>query len=169
MIYLKDEDGGTALHYAVSIGYLEGIRTLLNECPLISTEWNTEGDLPIHLACELGQVEVVKMLLQQEWPNARDLLNQKGQNILHSAARNGKEEVVNYLLRNRELEQLNINEKDTNGDTPLHLASKNFHPKVLFYLTRDKRINVNLMNNEGFTARDIVFLQAQIPMTFREV
>ena len=83
-----------------------------------------------------------------------ELLNGKGQNILHVAAQSGKAKVVAYLLKRNDLKLL-INEKDKKGNTPLHLASKKRHPKVVSNLTWDKRVSLNLLNNEGKTAFDI--------------
>ncbi|KAE9620649.1 putative ankyrin repeat-containing domain, PGG domain, protein accelerated cell death 6 [Lupinus albus] len=169
LIYLRDEDGGTSLHYAAYIGYVEGVRILLNISTLTALERNTKGDLPIHLACKRGHVEVVEELLQKEWPNPRVFLNYLGQNILHVAAKNGKINVIRYLLRNKKIDWFTLNEKDNNGDTPLHLASRNLFVGVLNEIARDKRIDVNLLNNEGLSAHDVVVLMhSKFPSTIRE-
>ncbi|RDY03711.1 Protein ACCELERATED CELL DEATH 6, partial [Mucuna pruriens] len=163
LVYLRDEEGGTPLHYAAYIGYVEGFQILLknslDKSDETALEVNKKGHLPIHLACKRGHVEVVKIFLQHdEWhTNPYDvLLNQKGQNILHVAAKNGRTNVVQYLLKNPKIDQFTINQKDNDGNTPLHLASMNLFPKVLYFITRDKRTDVNLSNNNGLTARDIV-------------
>ncbi|KAI4352840.1 hypothetical protein L6164_007054 [Bauhinia variegata] len=167
--HIKDETGGTPLHCAALLGHHEGVRKLLEEYPASALEWNTKGYLPIHLASKKGHVSVVKEILKRvTWLDPADLLNQKGQNILHMAAKNGKHEVVKYILREKKLEQL-LNEKDKKGNTPLHSASKYLHPKVLLLLTRDKRVDVNLVNNLGMTARDAVLQQIEVPLTFREL
>ncbi|KAI4352834.1 hypothetical protein L6164_007048 [Bauhinia variegata] len=167
--HIKDETGGTPLHCAALLGRLEGVRKLLAEDPSSALEWNTKGYLPIHLASKKGHVSVVKEILKKvDWLEPIDLLNRKGQNILHMAAKNGKHEVVKYILREKKLEKL-LNEKDKKGNTPLHSASKYLHPKVLLLLTRDKRVDVNLVNNFGMTARDAVLQQIELPLTFREL
>ncbi|KAI4354311.1 hypothetical protein L6164_003184 [Bauhinia variegata] len=168
LMYLRDENGGTPLHFAASIGDIRGIRILLKEASSTALERNIKGHLPIHIASKKGHVNVVKEILQRDWYDAMDFLNQKGQNIFHVAAKNGKDKIVKYILQNKKLEKL-LNEKDNNGNTPLHLASMNMHPKVMFCLARDSRIKLNLINNDGLTARDIVLLQRSMPPTFREM
>ena len=158
LMYLRDEDGGTPLHYAAFTGYIEGVRIILSKSPLSALEQNAKGQLPIHIACTWGHVKVVKEFLGQKWADeSRLLLNRKGQNVLHIAAKNGHHDVVKYLLSN--YKRLDINEKDQKGNTPLHLASKNSSPNIIFPLTRDKRIDLNLINYKGLTALDTLLLE----------
>ncbi|XP_028759727.1 protein ACCELERATED CELL DEATH 6-like [Neltuma alba] len=158
LMYLRDENGGTPLHYAASTGYVEGVRILLNKSPLSALEQNAKGHLPIHLACKWGHLKVVREFLGRECADdSRLLLNRKGQNVLHVAAKNGRHDLVKYLLRN--CRRIDINEKDQKGNTPLHLASENSFPNILFSLTRDKRVDVNLINYKGLTALDTLLLE----------
>ena len=170
MVYLKDQKGGTALHLAASIGNVEVVRTIFEAYPVSALEWDLKGHLPIHIACKNGHVNVVKEFVQkpEPWFDPMDSLNQKGQSIFHIAAKNGKETVVKYILREKKLEKL-LNMRDKNGNTPLHLASKYMHPKILLLLIQEKILNINLVNKEGMTARDIVLLRRKTPPTFREV
>ncbi|KAF7837030.1 protein ACCELERATED CELL DEATH 6-like [Senna tora] len=85
LMYLRDEDGGTPLHYAAAIGYVEGVRILSNKSALTALEWNAKGHLPIHLACEKGRVTVVKEFLQQEWTHDSRLLVNKKETVLFTA------------------------------------------------------------------------------------
>lgn len=96
-----------------------------------------KGQLPIHIACKNGHINVVKELIQQQSFDPMDSLNYKGQTILHIAAKSGRDNVVKYILREKKLENL-LNEKDNNGNSPLHLASQYQHPKVLLLLTQEK-------------------------------
>ncbi|KAK7404980.1 hypothetical protein VNO78_06082 [Psophocarpus tetragonolobus] len=166
LVYLRDEDGNTSLHYAAYVGYVKGFHVLLKNS--FTLEENKEGHLPIHLASKMGHVEVIEEFLQYEWSINSHVLNQKGQNILHVAANNGKSNVVQYLLRNPKIDQFTINQKDNDGNTPLHLASINLFPKVMYFITQDNRTKVNLSNNTGLTARDIVCLASKNQMTVRK-
>ena len=170
LMHLRDEDGGTPLHYAASTGYIEGVRILLDKYSPSSLEQNAKGQLPIHLACERGHLKVVKEFLRQEYTHESILLlNRKGQNILHVAAEKGKHDVVKYLLK--DYRRIDINEKDQEGNTPLHLASKNSFPNILFSLTRDKRIDVNLINYKCLTSLDTIMLQMyrETPISLMQV
>lgn len=172
LMYLRDEYGGTPLHYAAATGDLDSVIMLLKK-PASSTalEMNKSGYLPIHLACKWGHVKVVQEFLKQEWADPRILLNGKGRNILHIAANNGRESVVKYLLRKGELKQhYLVNEKDNNGNTPLHLAAENIYPKILFWLTQEASTDLNITNNDGYTAKDIVLLKGNAQTSlFRQV
>ncbi|XP_054790704.1 protein ACCELERATED CELL DEATH 6-like [Prosopis cineraria] len=169
LMYLRDQKGRTPLHYSASIGYLEGVRTIVNASPqsMLECVCDTKGYLPIHVACKNGHVNVVQEFIQRTCFDPMESQNQKGQNILHIAAKGGKDTVVNYILREKKVENL-LNEKDKNGNTPLHLAAKYLHLKVLLLLTHEKNLNVNLANNEGLTARDIVIQRRNTPPTVRE-
>uniref|UniRef100_F6HI81 PGG domain-containing protein n=1 Tax=Vitis vinifera TaxID=29760 RepID=F6HI81_VITVI len=155
IVHQRDEHGMTPLHYAASIGYLEGVQTLLakDQSNFDRYHRDDEGFLPIHVASMRGYVDIVKELLQVS-SDSIELLSKHGENILHVAAKYGKDNVVDFLMKKKGLENL-INEKDKEGNTPLHLATTYAHPKVVNYLTWDKRVDVNLVNNEGQTAFDI--------------
>ncbi|KAJ7981453.1 Protein ACCELERATED CELL DEATH 6 [Quillaja saponaria] len=166
-MYIKNEKGNNALHYAASIGYLKGVRLLLKKDSELALESNSEGLLPIHIACEEGHIDVVKEFLEQEWLDPNELLSKSSQNILHIAAKYGKDNVVNYILRNKNLGIL-LNQKDRKGNTPLHLAAKSLHPKTVLFLTQDKRLQVEVANNQKLTPHDVLVLRLKIPYTVRE-
>ncbi|KAJ7981456.1 Protein ACCELERATED CELL DEATH 6 [Quillaja saponaria] len=167
LMYYKDEKGWNALHFAAWIGYLKGVRILLEKDSQSALERNSKGHLPIHLACKRHRFDVVNEFLQQECPDPIELLNEEGQNILHIAAKNGNDNVVKYILRNKKLESL-LNQKDRKGNTPLHLATKSIYPKTVVLLTNDKRVEVNHLNNKQLTPYDVALLHPNIPRTIRE-
>nr|KYP46898.1 Ankyrin repeat-containing protein At3g12360 family [Cajanus cajan] len=171
LVYLRDEHGGTPLHYAAYVGYDEGFHILLQNSKSDQTalEGNKKGHLPIHLACKKGHIKVVKKFLQHEWPiKLHLLLNQKGQNLLHVAAKNGRSNVVQYLLKNPKINDVTINQTDNDGNTPLHLASMNLFPRVVYFMTGDKRTKVDLLNNKGLRAQDIVRLAGKNQRSIRQ-
>ncbi|XP_059597286.1 protein ACCELERATED CELL DEATH 6 isoform X2 [Vitis vinifera] len=165
LVHQKDEQGRTPLHYAASIGYLEGVQMLLDQSNFDRYQRDDEGFLPIHIASMRGYVDIVKELLQIS-SDSIELLSKHGENILHVAAKYGKDNVVDFVLKKKGVENL-INEKDKGGNTPLHLATRHAHPKVVNYLTWDKRVDVNLVNNEGQTAFDIA-VSVEHPTSFHQ-
>ncbi|KAL0010080.1 hypothetical protein SO802_005188 [Lithocarpus litseifolius] len=154
LFHIRDKKRKTPLYFAASKGYTEGVLFLLSKFGQQALESSTNGDFPIHIACKKGHIKVVKELLKQEWPNPIELLNKEGQNILHVAAKSGKNTVVKTILECSKLEEL-LNAEDKNGDTALHLASMNLHALVICSLTWDKRVVLNRKNKKGLTAIDI--------------
>ncbi|XP_023915811.2 protein ACCELERATED CELL DEATH 6 [Quercus suber] len=162
----RDSKGMTPLSYAAYIGYLEGVRYLLNKFADYIYESDRNGFFPIHTASRRGHIKIVQEFIQR-CPDSVELLNHQDRNILHVAAMSGKAKVVDYMLKMPELEML-INEKDKDGNTSLHLASEGRHPKVVSILTWDKRVDLKLLNEEGKTALDIAGKYSGKVPSFRE-
>ncbi|KAG5233403.1 protein ACCELERATED CELL DEATH [Salix suchowensis] len=162
LLCLTDEELGNSLHYASSIGFLEGVQYLLNKFLNGAYERNSEGNYPIHIACKNDSVDVVNEFLKST-PFPKEFLNYKGQNILHVAAENGKDRVVRYILRQEETLVLSLlNEMDEDGNTPLHLATHRGQSVAAFVLVRDKRVDNSIVNNENLTPYDIAEQQSKI-------
>ncbi|KAK1578695.1 hypothetical protein Q3G72_032432 [Acer saccharum] len=161
LLLLRDEDQNTPLHFAASIGYVEGVRYFLEiNSNAGALERNKEGLYPLHLVCENGHVKIINELFKK-WPDPTELLNEKGQNILHIAAKSGKVKVVRRILK--EIKTSNfVNKMDKDGNIPLHLATLHCHSLVVGTLLWDKRSNSNLTNNQGLTAYDIAEKQSEI-------
>ncbi|KAK7424963.1 hypothetical protein QQX98_000241 [Neonectria punicea] len=102
----------------------ELLRYLVEACPGSLEKKNSQGDSPLMVACRLGRLEFVKILLEA---NAdQSTRNSKGENILHAAlAGNPKAEQLRGLLDVLDIglrshlfmHRKNLNE---NGTTPLH-------------------------------------------------
>ncbi|CAL5416378.1 unnamed protein product [Camellia sinensis] len=161
---LKNEDGTTALSYAILAGYLEGVHHLLEKFSVTAYQRDGSGDFPIHVASREGRVDVIREILQH-CPDAMELLGKQERNILHVAAKNSKVGVVNYILKTPELGKL-LNQIDEDGNTPLHLAAIDGHNRCVHALAWDKRVNVNLRNHDGMTALDVVEDQMETDVSF---
>ncbi|XP_028787321.1 alpha-latrotoxin-Lh1a-like [Neltuma alba] len=164
LLYQRDENNNTPLHYAVYSSYMEGVCIMLETSPMIAFQRNSGGNFPIHLACEKGNVKVVKKLLEIEWPSAGLWSNHRGQNIFHIAAMKGNVQVIEYLLKHPNIHHDAINEIDKRID----VASRELCIRTLLLLSKHKRIDVNLVNNKGLTAKDVVWMQCRIPTTRHE-
>ncbi|CAL5413376.1 unnamed protein product [Camellia sinensis] len=164
---LKDEDGTTALSYAILAGYLEGVHHLLEKFTATAYQRDESGNFPIHVASSEGRVDVIREILKH-CPDAMELLGKQERNILHVAAKNGKVGVVNYILKIPELGKL-LNQIDEDGNTPLHLAAVDGHNRSVHALAWDKRVNVNLRNHGGKTALDVVeeLMETEVSLTQR--
>ncbi|KAJ6975810.1 hypothetical protein NC653_031594 [Populus alba x Populus x berolinensis] len=152
LLRLTEEGLGNSLHYASSIGFLEGVRFLLKKFHDGAYETNLEGDYPIHVACKSHSVDVVKEFLDT-FPYPKEFLNEKGQNILHVAAKYGNNgSVVRYILKqDRQLVAPLLNAIDEDGNTPLHLAAGYGRCMATFLLVRDNRVEHFIVNNRNWT------------------
>ncbi|CAH8313240.1 unnamed protein product [Eruca vesicaria subsp. sativa] len=151
----RDEDGRTPLAFAASIGYDIGVEHMLTRfgsSTQIAYIKNKDGSFPIHSACIASRNSALKVILKYH-PDTIEMLNSKGQNVLHVAAENGNAGAVGYLLRKADIKRL-INEQDVEGNTPLHLASINSHPKVVSLFIHDNRVGLKVLNHKGFTTLD---------------
>ncbi|KAL8510988.1 hypothetical protein ACS0TY_017708 [Phlomoides rotata] len=157
---LRNSKGKNPLHAAVCMGFTEGVEFLLDRHHELAYQKDKQGFYPIHSAATKGLVDIIQLMLQHR-PDTRELLNAQGQNVIHAAARGGKHNTVECMLRRPDLETL-INEKDVDGNTPLHLATIYGHPKLVNTLVRDKRVILNLLNNNRRMALDIAEEQMEM-------
>ncbi|KAM0027046.1 putative ankyrin repeat-containing domain, PGG domain, ankyrin repeat-containing domain superfamily [Helianthus debilis subsp. tardiflorus] len=156
------------LHLAASLGFLDGVKYLLDQkFGMDVLRHDEDGFCPIHLASKNGHLQVTKVLLDH-YPDAREFLSKQNQNILHVAAENGKDNVVEYILKTKWAEFL-INEKDKDGYTPLHLATKNWHPKIVSVLTWDPRVDLKQVNEEGLTALEVAEKYMEVMAPFKKI
>ncbi|KAK3431702.1 hypothetical protein EUGRSUZ_E03814 [Eucalyptus grandis] len=146
LLCMRDENGGTPLHSAASVGNVEAVQFLLSKCSYLALQTDENGSYPIHIACESGHVDTIRVDKKQ-----------RGSEYSSRCCKAGNNKVVRYILKecsNPDIEKL-VNSKDVNGNTPLHLASMHNHCHVLFSLTKDKRSDLQLRNNDKLTALDV--------------
>lgn len=119
-VLLSRDALGEKIVYQALWGNLESVRSLVdNNHELIDYQAKIDGFTPLIAAAWNRQVDVVVYLLgQQADVNVQDF---SGKTALHYAAQKGFWEVIGRLfIRNDIL----VNKKDMNGDTPAHLAAK---------------------------------------------
>ncbi|KAJ6360892.1 hypothetical protein OIU77_004841 [Salix suchowensis] len=161
LLRLTEKELGNSLHYASSIGFLEGVQFLLQNFHDGAYERDSEGNYPIHIACKNDSVDVVKEYLDI-FPYPKEFLNKKGQNILHVAAENGKDNVISYILKqDPKLVKPLVNEMDDDGNTPLHLAAGHFRPMASFLLVRHNHVARFIVNNRNWTPYDLAEQQSE--------
>ncbi|KAK2975549.1 hypothetical protein RJ640_011548 [Escallonia rubra] len=150
-----DMYGWTPLHYAGRFGFVSRTVQLLttDTCVAYIAARENEMNAALHIAASQGHIGVMKVHLSQ-CPDCWEMINGRGQNILHIAVEHERKEVIQFILKNTWARYL-INQKDVGGNTPLHLyaASNNF---VVPELTKHHRLDLMAFNKENMTALDVV-------------
>ena len=85
------------------------------------------SDFPAHDAASANDVTALRKLLATDLPSP-PMLNRDDETPLHSAARDGATDAVDWLLKNTTID---VQCRTKNGETPAHLASSGGHLKAL--------------------------------------
>lgn len=115
---------------------------------------NRYGVTPLHLACQVGNDEGVKVLLTHERVNlgAKD---GNGDTPLHEACFHGKKVITELLLKKmEESHELDLTVRNDLGLTPFHLACREGHRSMvdlLLVYSTDRSKLVMVSDNEGAT------------------
>ena len=100
---------------------------------------------PLHIASQIGRVEIVRLLLDRGWDIYEK--NHRGETSLYIASLHGRVEVVKLLLDRG----CDIESKSRRGDTPLYTACFCNHVQVVaLLLNRGCAIDAALLESAGF-------------------
>ena len=158
----KNSEGKSPLHISIINDNIDAVKFLIGEGAYVNTDLNTKKNRldefsPLSYACDHGNMEIIKLLLQEEAhadvhaasfaaekgqldacklllkknPNVLNHKAFEGRTLLAIAARYGHKDIVQYLLEQQSLE---INCKDDKGQTPLMLAVINNHISLVIIL-----------------------------------
>lgn len=150
-----NEDNLTPLHQSISLNLfnlskeiIEAAKKNLSQKDFFTfINWkNNKGQTPIHYASFVGNIKIIKLLIQ----NGADILikTNNGFNVLHLATIGNKITPFFYFI---EKYKININSKDIKDNTSLHLSAFFNSKKIFNYLITNDKIDVNDKNKEGFT------------------
>ncbi len=113
----------------------------------------------MHLACENGNLEIVKIVLNKLYDSNQQIdqflfaKNRDGQTCFHIACVKGYLNIIDYFLKERKIKQY-LEHHDNNLNTCLHLATENGHSAVVNTLL-EYNIDFLAKNEENVTALDL--------------
>lgn len=140
LIIAQDEEGDTALHYAIICNRLPALHALMDVlddelCYCVNIQ-NKLGQTLLHLATWLKQYNTIRKLIHAE---ARiDVQDWQGNSPVHIACRQGDLKAMAALLAQKEhariYETKDLNAMNYTGMTPMHLATLAQSRDCLWYL-----------------------------------
>ncbi|MFO8057673.1 MAG: solute carrier family 23 protein, partial [bacterium] len=118
------------IHEHVAQGDTAAVEKLLAKNPELARERNASSQTPLHPAAETGNIEIVKMMIENGSPlNAKD---DRCSTPLHKAAAAGELETVKLLIKKGARRDV----LDREGRTPLELARENGHARTAKFLAK---------------------------------
>ena len=109
----------TGLHLACRKGHKTTVKWLLIHVKCNPNLRDIDGNTPLHFACYVGDLDIVKLIIDSVDPDVTDVTNNKKRTGLHLACRKGHKTTFKWLLTHV---KCNPNLRDIDGNTPLHLA-----------------------------------------------
>ncbi|XP_064471297.1 uncharacterized protein LOC135385740 isoform X2 [Ornithodoros turicata] len=129
---LSDSRGNNLWHVCAACNHLRCFQWLCQkDVHHVITDENRSNLTPVGCAVKHGNVQIIQWLISKNI--ALDQLNpSEGQRtLLHLAAKYGQEKMVHWLAEYMNNNDLNINRKDSEGNTAVHLAAKYGHVTAL--------------------------------------
>ena len=153
----------TPLHLAVLTNQVEIARRLIVGGADIEIQ-DCNGDTPLHIACRLGDLQMVKVLLApielketqhneyripvRNIPQNLDIRNSNGYTCLHEAVLNGHLDITKVLISKGD----NVNTKECKcGATVLHMAIDRGDIQMVSYLLSKRETNIDSKLYNGTT------------------
>lgn len=137
----------TALHFAIRFRMERVALQLLKMQGVDYRRQNEVGDMPIHLACEVGLLSVVKTLLEKD-PSLIEVLGEDGRTPVLCAAFSGEESLFSFVLE----KGANIFAQTTTGLTALHQAAHGGSLSIVKQLVEEKGLSCDAVGSEQLTA-----------------
>ncbi|XP_040989443.1 ankyrin repeat-containing protein At5g02620-like isoform X1 [Juglans microcarpa x Juglans regia] len=151
-----DQEGWTPLHLtAYSDGWLS-TELLLEHDSEVAYIKDKKGRTALHIAAHRGNILVMKSIIDM-CPDCCELVDNRGWNALHFAVEGDRpdstESTVELILENSSLSNL-LNEKDSEGNTPLHHISLSSGP-YLKDLIDHPRVDKMAFNKNNLNAYQV--------------
>jgi len=192
-----DHDGCTPLHFATSqqpeegrsllyrisqhsnkfpwIRFTTTTSTAAADIPLLLLQTNpcsaycrdAGGAFPIHVAAAVGAHKAVSTVLSM-FPDSAGLHDADGRTFLQVAVEKKRHSVVKHACGAPSLAWI-LNMQDKDGNTALHLAVKAGDTDTFFLLFGNRRVRMDLANNNGQTCRDLSLIDIPPGLSYKWV
>jgi ankyrin repeat protein len=141
--------GASSLYFAVSYHHTRIVELLLNKYKAIVDLSTFDGSTPLHVACEHGFTDVVRLLIQNQ-ANLNAKMND-GTTAMMLACQNGHLPIVELLVT---ANQCNLLMQRLDGVTALFLVVQHGHERIFDYLVEHVetvRETMDLAREDGAT------------------
>jgi hypothetical protein len=151
-----ENDGYTCLHRACFMDLFLIVQLMIDEIkqrckPEDLKSWldtpSTQGFRAIHFASYRGNIQMVKLLIQNGCNYSINLINEKGLNVLHMAAQGDQPTSLVYF---KEKYNFDLEYKDSVGSTPFHWACFTGSELAINFLL-SYNVNIQVQDSQGLT------------------
>lgn len=147
-INARDENGFTALHWAVYQRSIGCVEHLLEHPEISTTRKDKSGYTPLAMAIAMKHLPLVRLLWQSNKAYKLQAMS-RNQSYLHLACHRGSQEIVEFLLAQPMVIDKMLNHQDLRNQTPLHVAVKQGEIELVESLL--KAGAKNCRDNRGLT------------------
>ncbi|KAJ8436212.1 hypothetical protein Cgig2_006899 [Carnegiea gigantea] len=160
---LAFSDGSTILDAASAPNFPEAdaetiIRALKEKFPSYLTQDDGKGETPLEKASKAGKLQLVELMVKH-CPSLKDTCLERRDTPLHHI-RGGTYAQYKRLLRLKVIEEMK-NTQDLNYETPLHKSVRSKDLPLTNALLTTNGIDLDLENNDGKTAMDLLAEEAK--------
>ncbi|OUM58266.1 hypothetical protein PIROE2DRAFT_16516 [Piromyces sp. E2] len=148
---IKNNNDTSLLSLAINGNKYPFIKLLLNKCNISINEKDSSGNYPLMKAISQKAFDIIILLLEYAKNNNIDMniTNMNGETPLTLSYQMNYQRIFRFLLR-----YLDINQKDSEGNTVLYYAIDQEDVETVNYLIRNKA-NANSKNNLGLSCLDL--------------
>eukprot|EP01088_Endostelium_zonatum_P020745 TRINITY_DN779_c0_g1_i3.p1 TRINITY_DN779_c0_g1~~TRINITY_DN779_c0_g1_i3.p1 ORF type:complete len:1089 (-),score=364.90 TRINITY_DN779_c0_g1_i3:60-3149(-) len=122
ILNLRDVDGSTALHFAMSAGRSDAVKELCRAGVRVNVKESLSGFTPLHLGVMIGDYASIAMLLSEGFNVDINAQDARGNTALHYATEKTDVEMIKILSRGSNREHLIFDIKNNDGFIPEDLT-----------------------------------------------
>jgi len=154
--YARRTKPGADLHSAVAYGEVEVLKELLRSSELVLDikRFGPDGRNPLHLAARRGEVECMRLLVEENAELQARTGNKQKNMALHLAAMNQDPAAVRFLCQACAGDRRLLNATNGLGETALHIAARQQNVEVLRELLRYPGVDSRAVDKAGLVAAE---------------